>query len=66
MTSARARAVAGSERGQSLILMLGALTAVLLGALVLGGVGRAIGVRGDRQGAADLAALAAARAMRVA
>jgi soluble lytic murein transglycosylase-like protein len=64
VTSARPRAAAASERGQSLILMLGALTAVLLGALVLGGVGRAIGVRGDRQGAADLAALAAARAMR--
>ena len=64
MTGGRPCAVAASERGQSLILMLGALTAVLLGALVLGGVGRAIGVRGDRQGAADLAALAAARAMR--
>jgi hypothetical protein len=35
-----------------------------MGALVLGGVARAIGVRGDRQRAADLGALAAARAMR--
>src|SRR4051812_13128342 len=40
------------------------LAAVLLGSLVLGGVARAIGVRGERQRAADLAALAAARALR--
>jgi Transglycosylase SLT domain/D-alanyl-D-alanine carboxypeptidase/Putative Flp pilus-assembly TadE/G-like len=64
VTRARPRAVAAGERGQSVVLMLGALTAVVLGALVLGGVGRAIGVRGDRQRAADLAALAGARAMR--
>ena len=44
--------------------MLGALVAVLLGALVLGGVARGLGVVGERQRAADLAALAGARAMR--
>jgi len=49
--------------GQALLLVLGVLLAVALGALVLGGIARGVGVRGDRQRAADLAALAAARAM---
>ncbi|MEA2357894.1 MAG: hypothetical protein QOI62_1154 [Solirubrobacteraceae bacterium] len=49
--------------GQALLLVLGALLAVSVGALVLGGIARGIGARGDRQRAADLAALAAARAM---
>jgi D-alanyl-D-alanine carboxypeptidase len=53
-----------SEEGQALLLVVGILAAVLVGSLVLGGVARAIGVRGDRQRAADLAALAAARALR--
>jgi hypothetical protein len=53
-----------AEQGQALPLVAGALVAVLLGALVLGGVAHAIGVRGERQRAADLAALAGARAMR--
>jgi hypothetical protein len=53
----------GAERGQALLLVLGALMAVALGALVLGAVARGVGVRGDHQRAADLAALAAARAM---
>src|SRR3954453_8077937 len=52
------------EEGQALLLVVGILAAVLLGSLVLGGVARAIGVRGDRQRAADLGALAAARALR--
>src|SRR4051794_41814991 len=52
-----------SEDGQALLLVVGILVAVLLGSLVLGGVARAIGVRGERQRAADLAALAAARAL---
>src|SRR3954471_11483298 len=52
------------EEGQALLLVVGILAAVLLSALVLGGVARAIGVRGDRQRAADLGALAAARALR--
>src|SRR3954447_14493884 len=54
------------ESGQALLLVLGALVAVLLGAVVLGGVAQAIGRRGDSQRAADLAALAAARALRTA
>jgi hypothetical protein len=53
-----------AERGQALLLVVGILAAVLIGSLVLGGVARAIGVRGDHQRAADLGALAAARALR--
>jgi Transglycosylase SLT domain/D-alanyl-D-alanine carboxypeptidase len=52
------------EDGQALLLVAGMLAAVLLGAVVLGGVARAIGVRGEHQRAADLAALAGARALR--
>jgi soluble lytic murein transglycosylase-like protein len=51
------------ECGQATILVLGLLIAVLLGAFVLGGVARGLGLQGDQQGAADLAALAGARAM---
>src|SRR3954452_16722170 len=51
------------EDGQALLLVVGILAAVLVGSLVLGGVAHAIGVRGDRQRAADLAALAGARAL---
>jgi soluble lytic murein transglycosylase-like protein len=50
--------------GQALVLMLGTLTAIALGAVVLGGVAFGIGGAGERQRAADLAALAGARAMR--
>jgi hypothetical protein len=53
-----------AETGQALLLMLAALIAVLLGAAVLGSVARAIARRGDSQRAADLAALAGARALR--
>jgi Transglycosylase SLT domain/D-alanyl-D-alanine carboxypeptidase len=52
------------EDGQALLLVAGMLAAMLLGSLVLGGVARTVGVRGERQRAADLAALAAARALR--
>ncbi len=45
------------------MLLLGLLLAIVLGAVVLGGIARGVGARGDLQGAADLAALAAARAM---
>ena len=45
------------------MVLLGLLAAVVLGALVLGGIARGVGVRGELQGAADLSALAAARAM---
>jgi hypothetical protein len=55
-----------AEAGQALLLMLGALVAVLLGAVVLGGVAQAITRRGDSQRAADIAALAGARALRTA
>jgi hypothetical protein len=43
--------------------MLGLLVAVVLGAIVLGGVAQGLFVRGGAQGAADLAALAGARAL---
>jgi hypothetical protein len=51
------------ERGQAALLLVGLLLAVCIGAVVLGGIARGIGTRGDLQQAADLAALAAARAM---
>jgi len=46
--------------------VLGLLIAVLLGAFVLGGVARGLGLQGGQQGAADLGALAGARAMHAA
>src|SRR5204863_4052986 len=52
------------ERGQAAILLVGVLLAVVVGGLFLGVYARAVGVRGDQQRAADLAALAGARAMR--
>jgi soluble lytic murein transglycosylase-like protein len=45
------------------VLLVGVLCAVLLGAVVLGAVARGLSVRGERQRVADLAALAAARAL---
>ena len=54
------------QRGQALLLVLAALLATLVGVLVLGGAAAGIGARGDRQRAADLAALSAARALRAA
>jgi soluble lytic murein transglycosylase-like protein len=51
------------ERGQAMLLLVGLLLAVCIGAVVLGGIARGVGARGDLQQAADLAALAAARAM---
>ena len=51
------------EGGQAAVLLLGALIALLAGAVLLGGVARGIGAHADRQQAADLAALAAAKAM---
>ncbi|HEX6619365.1 MAG TPA: D-alanyl-D-alanine carboxypeptidase family protein, partial [Solirubrobacteraceae bacterium] len=58
-----ARRAPASESGQAGMVMLGLLVAVVLGAIVLGGVARGVGVRGELQSAADLSALAAARAM---
>lgn len=47
----------GSERGQALLLLVGAMAVVLVGAFVLGAVARGVGAKGRHQGAADLAAL---------
>jgi hypothetical protein len=52
-----------SEHGQATILLLGLALAALLGAFVLGAVARGIGAQSDEQRAADLGALAGARAM---
>jgi hypothetical protein len=55
--------VRGSEAGQASVLVAGALVAIVLGALVLALVGRGGGREARAQRAADLAALAGARAM---
>ncbi|MCW3001297.1 MAG: peptidase and DD-carboxypeptidase VanY/endolysin [Conexibacter sp.] len=55
-----------SERGQAMLLLLGILLAVLVGAGVLGALARAVGAHQEQRGAADLAALSGAEAMRVA
>ena len=54
----------GRQSGQVLLLLVAALLAVVVGALVIGSVARGLGDRADHLGAADLAALAGARAMR--
>ena len=54
------------EVGQALLLTLGGLVALLLGAAVLAAIASGLTGRGEQQRAADLAALAAARAMAVA
>jgi Transglycosylase SLT domain/D-alanyl-D-alanine carboxypeptidase len=54
------------ERGQALLLLIGVLCAVLVGAGVLGAIARGIGLHQAHRGAADLAALAGAEAMRTA
>ena len=61
--SAAHRIRPAGEAGQAGMLLLGLLVAVVLGAVVLGGIARGVGVRGELQSAADLSALAAARAM---
>jgi soluble lytic murein transglycosylase-like protein len=58
--SARAR----DEAGQALVLIVAVLCVVLVGALALGSLARALGDRGHQQRAADLGALAGAKAMR--
>jgi hypothetical protein len=63
MVTAR-RPRAGGCRGQASVLLVGGLAGVLVGALVLGMVARALGREGAAQRAADLSALAGARAMR--
>jgi Transglycosylase SLT domain/D-alanyl-D-alanine carboxypeptidase/Putative Flp pilus-assembly TadE/G-like len=54
---------ARSQSGQASVLVVGALVAIVLGALVLALVGRGGGREARAQRAADLAALAGARAM---
>jgi soluble lytic murein transglycosylase-like protein len=51
------------ERGQASVLLVGALLSVLVGALVLAALARGVGEHAAHQRAADLAALAGARAM---
>jgi len=63
-TPRTARPRGRAEHGQALLLNLGAMMAVLAGALILSAIAQGIGVRGDQQRAADLAVLAAARSMR--
>jgi hypothetical protein len=53
-----------SEHGQAGLLLVGALCAVLVGAVALGAVAASVSRHEDRQRAADLAALAAAGSMR--
>jgi len=54
------------EAGQALVLVIGAMAALVVGTLILGSFGQALGARGHAQRAADLAAVSAARAMRAA
>jgi soluble lytic murein transglycosylase-like protein len=55
-----------NARGQASILLIGGLCGVLVGALILGAVARAVGREAEAQRAADLAALAGAKAMHAA
>jgi hypothetical protein len=48
------------------VLLVGAMAALVFGALLLGALGRALGAKAGHQRAADLAAVSAARAMRAA
>jgi hypothetical protein len=56
----------GAARGQAAVLLVAAIAAVLVGVVVLGAAARGVGSEGAAQRAADLAALAGARAMRAA
>lgn len=51
------------ERGQASLLILGAMAALVVGALILGAFGQALGAKGKHQRAADLAAMSSARTM---
>src|SRR6476659_2128849 len=53
-----------AQSGQASVLLIGLLAAVILGALVMGAFGQALGSKGRHQRGADLAAVSAARAMR--
>ena len=56
--------IARDESGQAVLLVVAGLCAVLVGVLVLGTFARALADRGHGQRAADLGALAGAKAMR--
>ncbi len=56
-------ALGPAERGQALLAMLGGLLAVVAGAVVVGWLAAAVSAHGAHQRAADLAALAGARAL---
>src|SRR3954471_14170507 len=51
------------QDGQALLLLVAAMAAVAVGAVLLGGIAQGIGKGGREQRAADLGALAGARAM---
>jgi soluble lytic murein transglycosylase-like protein len=55
---------ARAENGQATLLMLAVASSLMLGVLLLGSLGQAFGARGKHQRGVDLAAVAAARAMR--
>jgi len=55
----------GGESGQAILLVIGGLAFLLLGAAVLAAIASGLTGRGEQQRAADLSALAAARAMAV-
>lgn len=57
---------APGERGQATVLLVALMMALMVGAVMLGGVGQGFGALGASQRAADLAALAAGRAMHAA
>ncbi len=61
MSATRGRT--SDEFGQATIVVLGVAMAVLLGALALGAIARGVGTQGKQQRAADIGALAAAKAM---
>jgi len=52
------------QSGQAVLLLVASMAAVLVGAVLLGGIAKGIGKGGREQRAADLGALAGARAMR--
>jgi Transglycosylase SLT domain/D-alanyl-D-alanine carboxypeptidase len=56
----------GGQRGSVTVLLVGGLAGLLVGVLVIGAVARAVGREGAARCAADLAALAGARAMEAA
>src|SRR3954453_8510702 len=54
------------QQGQALFVLLAALVVLAVGALVAGAIANGFGARADSQRAADLGALAGAKAMRAA